>query len=67
MREARQVSTLSPARKIFFYRNEPRRAFAGRVGLTNLLPLSFAEARQTLPDLTAEEFMLRGAILVYTR
>ncbi|MDP9806912.1 putative AAA+ superfamily ATPase [Trueperella bonasi] len=35
-------------------------SLAGRVGLTNLLPLNFAEARHALPDLTAEQFMVRG-------
>lgn len=35
-------------------------SLAGRVGMLQLPPLSYEEAIQPEPDLTADEFMLRG-------
>ncbi|OIR45805.1 ATP-binding protein [Corynebacterium sp. NML130628] len=35
-------------------------SLAGRVGITHLLPLSFREALAARPDISAEEFMIRG-------
>nr|WP_305086015.1 ATP-binding protein [Corynebacterium sp. CCUG 51687] len=35
-------------------------SLAGRVGITHLLPLSFREALTARPEISAEEFMVRG-------
>ncbi|WP_257202923.1 ATP-binding protein [Corynebacterium cystitidis] len=44
----------------FLLMEKVSQSLAGRVGLTHLLPLSFREVRRARPEMTVEDFMVRG-------